>query len=63
MEGRRDNGQIHASWRSVPAALLLATDMVAIESLIRAEFVAKPGATQAEPRRISLCVSSDARQR
>jgi len=42
----RDNGQIHAGWRSVPAPLRLAADMVAIESLIRAEFGAKPGATQ-----------------
>jgi hypothetical protein len=42
----RDNGQIHAGWGGVPAPMLLAADMPAIESLIRAQFGAKPGATQ-----------------
>ncbi len=42
----RDNGQIHAGWRNMPASLILAADLMEIEGLIRAEFGAKPGATQ-----------------
>ena len=39
-------GQVHLGWRIVPHALLRTADMIAIEPLIRAEFGAKPGATQ-----------------
>jgi len=46
VESRQDDGQIHAGWRIIPEALLLAADMGAIESLIRAEFGVKRGATQ-----------------
>lgn len=40
------NGQIHLGWRAIPDALLLTADMGPIESLIRAHFGKKPGATQ-----------------
>jgi len=42
----KDNGQIHAGWRNIPDALLRTADMGQIESLVRAEFGNKPGATQ-----------------
>jgi hypothetical protein len=42
----KDNGQLHAGWRNIPKDLLLAADMGSIESLIRAEYGEKPGATQ-----------------
>src|SRR6266849_3785007 len=40
------NGQIHLGWRVIPDALLRMADMGPIESLIRAHFGKKPGATQ-----------------
>jgi hypothetical protein len=39
-------GQIHLGWRHIPDALLRTADMTSIESMIRAEFGSKPGATQ-----------------
>ena len=42
----KDNGQIHAGWRSIPDALLRTADMGQIESLIRSAFGTKPGAMQ-----------------
>jgi hypothetical protein len=40
------NGQIHLGWRIIPDILLRTANMAEIEPLIRAEFGAKPGATQ-----------------
>lgn len=42
----KSNGQLHAGWKNVPIELLLEHDFAAIESLVRAEFGSKPGATQ-----------------
>lgn len=40
------NNQVHLGWRNIPDALLRSADMAPIESMIRAEFGSKPGATQ-----------------
>lgn len=42
----KERGQIHCGWRGVPAALLEAGDLAAIEPIIRSEFGVKRGATQ-----------------
>jgi hypothetical protein len=42
----RANGQVHLGWKRVPKELLPRPDFPKIEQLIKAEYGARPGATQ-----------------